>query len=313
MVSEQESVVFALRRAVIGARDYVIISEDDVSALDAAIRGGREAVSFEDKYALLIDNYLELELSMLSHAATYMARPMLGDAEFAEVRRGINHRIVNFLTTSKLYIDQNRKHFPTLVGCTEKDVADLFAAEKAQSLSYRIVSALRNYVQHYDLPVHGVSLSSAWLGEGEDHRLRHGISATLRLQDLERDPQVPKTLLNELRGAGVEEIDLTRHIREFCSCIGRVHQSLRAKLEPHVTEWKAVVEAAMKKFHAVQADQISLGLAAVKQLSESRYEPLFNVHTVSFDRLAELQRLNYCNTNLERQYVSSELLKKKGA
>jgi hypothetical protein len=82
----------------------------------------------------------------------------------------INKRIVNLMTSCRLYNDQTSHHFNELFG--DKSI-EAVALKKEKSrhfdanIEYRTMEALRNYVQHRGYPVSDYSLASKWLKKTE--------------------------------------------------------------------------------------------------------------------------------------------------
>ena len=64
------------------------------------------ALSIEEKYELLLSNYLDLEKEYLNITSNYMVRDLKGYEDFFDIRLLFNRKIVNLLTSAKLYIDQ---------------------------------------------------------------------------------------------------------------------------------------------------------------------------------------------------------------
>lgn len=68
------------------------------------------AMAVEEKYELLISNYIELEKEVLKATADNMVYQDRGYSDFFDVRLLFNQRLVNLLTSSRLYIDQIQQH-----------------------------------------------------------------------------------------------------------------------------------------------------------------------------------------------------------
>lgn len=111
-------------------------------------------MAIEEKYELIISNYLELEKDSLSISSSNMLRRSYNYSDFFDVRSTFNRRIVNLLTSTKLYLDQIYQH----VKVCNLDLANIIKQKTNKEydsvFEYRFMEALRNHVQHHGLAVH---------------------------------------------------------------------------------------------------------------------------------------------------------------
>lgn len=123
------------------------------------------AMAVEEKYELLVSNYIELEKELLKVAADDMIYRDRDYSVFFDIRLLFNQRLVNLLTSSRLYIDQIQQHIKT---CLPNDleasinVKGFFSKEYDAHFEYQFMEALRNFVQHRGLAVHSTNHSSRW-------------------------------------------------------------------------------------------------------------------------------------------------------
>ena len=68
------------------------------------------ALAIEEKYELLLSNYLDLERECLNITSNNMVRQTKRYEDFFDTRLLFNRKIVNLLTSTKLYIDQIQQH-----------------------------------------------------------------------------------------------------------------------------------------------------------------------------------------------------------
>jgi hypothetical protein len=64
------------------------------------------AFSFEENYDLLVGNYIELENAALTLTAESIARQRHEYQDMFELRAELNRRVVNFLSSARLFVDQ---------------------------------------------------------------------------------------------------------------------------------------------------------------------------------------------------------------
>jgi hypothetical protein len=281
------------------------ISADESTLINEAITGLRTILAFEDKFFVVMENFLELELCTAGIAATRMLRPLVKDEEFGDDIREANRRMINLLTSFRLYRDQTVQHLASLVPGT--DLRTLFKGEETKSFAFRVVEALRNHVQHRDLPVYTMTVGSGWASEPPAPKLRHHTRLAMRLSQLEEDDRFPSAVLSELQ-ALPELPDLALLLREYASIIARIHRDLRAEFSQRQSEWiSALEEAAAGWGKSSRHDDVDLGLV-VAEVREGKSFILFEIYQKLSARVLDLQRRNYCMTALDRAFFTSEIV-----
>ena len=280
--------MFALRRMVIGAPPVLEISEGEYTALSAAQKGLVEALFVEQKLALLVANYEELESDILRLALhTSLYNRMAWADEVEELTR-LNRRMSNFLSSARLYIDQVQHHFSILFGKGSAEAERLMACASVQydtRLGYRVMEALRNYSQHRGWPVHSVNRLISRIEESDKTRehLRHTASLHLNVERLRNDGGFKAAVLDELEAAKPTP-DLKLLARSYLDGLGTVHMLAREILAELLDEWEQAVEDAVARYTAATGGEASL-VAAV-ELDGARVV----AHTDLFPELAEHRR-----------------------
>ena len=205
-----DAVRYVLRKAVLGKVPEIEITEENFLALQGAREVLTNALAIEENYEILICNYLELEKQILNDTANYMVRDHVEYSDVFDVRLALNVRLVNFLTSARLYIDQLSRH---VRGClpelTDEIVKAGFSKEYDENPEYRFMEALRNHVQHRGLPIHWISHGARWTEIGENGLLEYSMELSSQRSFLEEDKKFNKTVLQELD----DEIDLKMNAR----------------------------------------------------------------------------------------------------
>ena len=148
---------YILCKNVLGNVPEIEISESEYCAFQKARNILSNALEIEEKYEIVISNYLDFEQEILIATTKYMIREHLDYSDFFKVRLGFNIKLVNLLTAIRLYVDQLNQNVTECLSGNKKnkdDVKKLFSKEYDENLYYRFMEALRNYVQHRGIPVH---------------------------------------------------------------------------------------------------------------------------------------------------------------
>jgi len=206
------------------------------------------ALDFEEKLALLLENYFDFEVETLrlaqakviwhSHSHTSAMADMLL----------LERRIVNLLTSCRLYLDQTDHNVSTLFGNSSDELSEVRRFKNGlydDNWGYRLMESARNYVQHVGFLVHSISHKGALRkdrgGRGEQIAVPYARASALKTK-------ANKIVQAELEKNGVEEIDLRGPIREYVSCLTELHEELKRIIHPLVGPARATYDKAWDEF-----------------------------------------------------------------
>ncbi len=273
-----------------------------------AMNSIHDVISFEDKFAMLIENYVEYELSLLKICLLSEVRQRDVYDDFLGQRREINRTLSNLLGSCRQYLDQNSKHIEPHLNKADASFITLKRQQYDAHLSYRLMEGLRNYVQHRDLAAHRLSIGTRWV---EDSGLRKStVSVTLNLETLRSDRAMKTAVLDELEGLQFAP-DVTLMMREYVASLSIIHSEVRKALIPQLETWTLIVQAAISDYRKISDSKSMLGLSVVKKKADGIIEKVIDVFHDPIDRLQRLQLFNYCPTRLASAYVSSEYVPQK--
>lgn len=188
-------------------------------------------LGFEERFNILIENYGEFERELLNITLDNALSTGVSWGKFTDSLHTLNRRLINLLTTCKLYLDQLH-HTLSGLDMPDQDLAgavrEKCSHEYDSRIGYRVMEALRNHVQHRGLPIHRISHSDKW----RDDRIARKHTATVfilpsRLAD---DPKFKKSVLRELQQMS-DVVDLKPLVREYLTGIIAIHQFVRDQLK----------------------------------------------------------------------------------
>ena len=151
---------YVLCRMVIGPQPDVRISEQLDNEVKQANARLPEIVAVEEKYDALMENFVEMESTLLTLGERHLAFEDLELKDLLVPRNLISRRIGNMLSSARLYRDSLAQHAGRILGQSDPGVADLRSRLQpgaAASMPFRIGEALRNYAQHQELPIGGIT------------------------------------------------------------------------------------------------------------------------------------------------------------
>lgn len=302
---------YGLSRYVLGSAAFVDISEEEYQQIKLAQANLFEMLFIETKFDVVIENYLELEMSFLEIAAGHMVLQNLNYYRFQNERNSVNRRLVNLLSACRSYLDQTMHHLHNMFSKESeivKEIEEYKNQRYDQCLGYRVMEALRNYVQHRGFPIHKVIFNRKLVELKSGNRMLFALTPCIRPDKLEEDEQFKKSVLKELKASG-DEIDIKPLIRDYIASLGGVHEKIRNLLKADVHGWTQTILTAMSRFQERYPKEPSIeGLEAVVRNDDGTYSqrvPLFE------DFIEYRQQLENKNSNLAtlgKRYVSSEVI-----
>ena len=167
---------YGLTIAAFGNWPFIEIPLDEFHQIKTARSNLLMMLDIEEKFELLVENHAEYESTILGIVQRRMVR---GDGTWATAMDDvllINRRLANVLTAGRLYEDHAKHAISTLYG-SDSDacvrVRTALALQYDQALGFRVMEALRNYVQHQALPVAAIRYESERVGRDDRHLILH--------------------------------------------------------------------------------------------------------------------------------------------
>ncbi|SRR6266540_1028249 len=237
--------------------DTLTLNPAEYTELVAAKAGIITMVGIEEKFDLLIENYVDYERELLELALRQSLHRDLTWQTFNLDRLAVTRRTANLLSASRSYVDQLKHDLNEALGSTH-DVARaacrLLSERYESSLSHRAMEALRNLAQHRSLPVHALGYPSTRVeGEGRS-TVRFKAEPRVSVAKL-REETLKTSVASELEALGQPTLHLTKLVREYVENLAFVHEEVRKLLAPTVEGW----ENALRDAHRRCAEQFGGG------------------------------------------------------
>lgn len=258
---------YCIEKRVLARVPTIEIDQARFAELVRARQGVSETLGIEEKYDLLVENYLEFTGSLLAMANTLNVRPWTTWSDSRGQLGTIHRHLLNLLSAERLYLDQVAHHLSSLFG-KDSEAFVAFDTERrslhGEHLGYRVIEALRNHIQHRGLPV-GAS-HHHWRAEMLDGSIekRTAVRPFLMLQPLEDDEKFPRRLLRELAELNEEKVELNPLVREWMKAMARLQEHLRGAVDDSFQAWQEAIETAVRDYQALHGDDI-IGLSAVEK------------------------------------------------
>ena len=217
------------------------ISNKDFDLLRTARTHLFKALSIEEKLNLVLENYAEFEQELFNCSVNNMLFQSGDWSSSIDEIHTVNRRIINLLTTGRLYVDQVFHNICSIYGADseqEKVVKKQTSQEYDSNLpGYRVMEAMRNYVQHRELPIRGLSKNMRRIENGSEVFMKNTIKLSIDINTLSEDKKFKKKVLTELQSLG-ESVEFTPLVRQYLGSIGNIHLKIRELLSSDVLVWE---------------------------------------------------------------------------
>lgn len=158
---------YILEQRIIGPRLQMGITEDRYNELAHAREVLSDALAFEQRYELLLGNFLAMEFTFTELSLRAKLEHQFRYPEMAEILRQADRQVVNVLTAMRGYADQVRQDFKCLKLETPFSLVAKGELAKVfdRSPDYRFMCELRNHVQHKGTAIHGLEEANGAVGD----------------------------------------------------------------------------------------------------------------------------------------------------
>jgi hypothetical protein len=248
---------YILEQRIIGPRLQVSISEERYQELKHARTVLSEALAFEQRYELLLGNFISMELALTEICLRATVEPQYGYADLAQNLETTNRHVVNLLSAMRGYADQVLQDFkclelePSFGEAAKVELGKVFD----RSSDYRFMCALRNHVQHKATAIHG--FEGAKGRSGDANSWAEAVKLYANKTTLSANKDFKTRILDEQP----EKIDVRRRARRSVQEVGVAHLALRKVSEEHVARARSAVETAIRDYKEAGAESV-IGLGA---------------------------------------------------
>lgn len=298
---------YELTRLVTGTEGVVPISKEQYEEIASAKEKLLTMLFIEQKFDLVVEDFLELETELLSSSARFL---MYGGTNFHWLQSEkslINRRLVNLLSVCRAYIDYAQPNGSKLLVEESQQALefdDTFSKHYDSNFGYRVMEAMRNYVQHRGFPIHAIEYSADRSKQSSRNGSRYQVAIYTKTIYL-KDDRFKAKVLKELDALG-GRVDVKPLVRDYVECLAQIHERLRAMLTDSLPTWEVQYMKAIEQFKTSFPQAPLNGLVAVEIDGPNRRNEI-NLSSEFLEHRKLLEAKNQGFVNLGRRYVSGEV------
>ncbi len=302
---------YALTGRFRGSQDYYAeITEEQFHQIKIARANLFRILSIEDKFNLVLENYAEFEQELLNSSVNEMLFQDNDWLSRMDKFHLINRRLINLLTTFRLYTDQIFHDIHSIYG---KNSQQKETIEKQTNLEYdsetkpgyRVMAAIRNYVQHRELAIHSVGHPAYDVNLDERFQVtskKYTIQVNINIKSLEENG-FKKKIVDELKKYG-DSVNIIPLIRQCLDSIGEIRSKVRDLIKFDVSDWDETIQENIKQYSDFTGFSDGLSLVKLDNLDTMLESYLIFGHFIK--RRQFLENKNKYITNYSNRFISSE-------
>jgi len=283
------------------------ISKELYNEILSSLSSLQELKRIEEKFDLVIENYIETEDSFSELTLRSMLHSNTAIDNINQSRSVLNRRLMNYLSSVKSYIDQTKKNFLKLASGDREKLAllnSVFEQQAEENFEYKIMELIRNFSQHNDFPVQNISLSWRMRKEKDKERQQTEIKISLPVSVLDEDTRIDKKLIKELNSKG-DSIDLREYSRGYLAGIWNVHKWIRAYFSEDSVKWHRCLESCNKLFSLEYPDFFPERISVCKGSDLEKECEKVSLYKDSFDYMRFLIKKNNYLDNFRARIFTS--------
>jgi hypothetical protein len=200
----------------------------------------------QETFRAVLENYGELEVALLTIAQEATMFGHIGHSRAMHHRILLDRRFANLLSSCRLYLHYARSSFLFVRDPQGQGrVKAAMSREYECRVGYRVMEALRNYVQHRGFPLSGLTYFDSPLGPVEDMISETYVKPTLAIDRIRADKGVKSEVMTELEK---EDGDLRRWTRDYVEGLRQIHLKLIPEIDADIEGTVAAYLAICRRF-----------------------------------------------------------------
>lgn len=295
--------------AILGDFPFLEITQPEFERISSAKSHLLHALHIEDKFDIVLQNYADFEVELLTRAINETIFQTLDWSEAMGKLHDVGRRMINLLTTCRLYLDQIEHNFSEMFGKQSQQFVALGVAKSKEYddyLGYRFMEALRNYVQHRGFPIHGETVNSERIEESAFSRIRTVVIPRISVSTLEKDG-FKRAVLNELKSSG-ETCDIRPMTRQYVASIARINEFVRTQLAASIKAAETLLAHSTESYKALGCQSL-VGLSAVALDDSGSYVETVELFDDFIKRRQMLMQKNRYAQYCDGAFVSNGIYK----
>ncbi len=299
-----------ITKAYVGSSDSYEISDQFCDKINNARDFLVNILMIEEKFDIVLENYNEYEVELLSIASSYNVFPNNVQSSLQNARILLNRRIINLLATGSMYSNQLFGYVKRYFGKDSLINHDLLHHHNSiinNNQGYKFGIFLRNYTLHFDAPVDSISYSLKNTSTSDEPMIGCIVKPKIKKDKLIKDRKFKTSLVSDEKIFGLEKdhIDLRLPIRYYMEGLNSLHSYFRLITKTTVDKsdsaFNEIFEIVKENFENNSLD----GIVVLREDENQSYSEICWIVPEVIERRKKLESKNLANNGIQRTYASN--------
>lgn len=283
----------------------VFVSAEEFTSLKEAVEILHDLLKLTENYSVLVESYRKVELAKFEAELDHVLYSSPDYLDFFNADVALSSPISGYLSCSRYFLDSTNKIYKRLFTADDFEEYKQFVSKIYDSnVEYRFTEALRNYVQHSQLPIDTTKFNNFREPEIgiQESELVTCVSIYARKSKLNQDKDFKRKTLENLP----EEIDIIESIRVHMECLWQIYNHISKKLNHLSERYRPILDMFISKFKNETGTSYS-SFYACEQNTDGEEILRFTVTTAWDDaRQQALSKLGNL-INLRKRYITGKI------
>ncbi|POG04551.1 hypothetical protein BGP82_25255 [Pseudomonas putida] len=306
----KSSVAYYIKQAFIGQVNELDLSESTYQDIIQSKGILSAALSIEEKYDLVLGNFLDLERELLLLTMDGLTNSSFSYDRAYKVISMLNRRVANFIYFGKNYTELIASMASKCVPAQDKEriqekIKLLTNQLYDASIEYQFAEALRGHITHSADAVHTVSSPSNWtMNEARKaDQLVFNLEIFSLKDRLLENSSFKRAVLNKFG----DKIDLKKVARKYMGSISELQTEVRKAIKDSVAQARRSIEFQTERYGEVNHGE-TFGLAVYSRVGCNEDSKPLSISLDWDDVRLELEQRNESISNMDRRYISSAII-----
>lgn len=266
--------------------------------------------ALEEKFDIVLENYYEFELTLLTTAIRGNIFRDHWKENFNFDRSTIDRRITNLLATQRMYLDHAQQSMRKSFGRSSEEAVNLetvIAKISNENLGFRLCEFLRNHILHFATPTHSIVYSHLHDKETKIPNIGTITIPYLNFSRLCEDKALQQPLKDQLQDLLDEKnsFDVRPLIRESIDGLGKINEYIRSSIQENIKDWEETYESVFSIINDEFTDKSLIGIA-VGRLEGNDLTHDHYIGREIIDHRRKLIRKNISQNNMHLTFASNQ-------
>jgi hypothetical protein len=261
-----------------------------------------EILAIEEKFDFIVGNYYDLEKAILDETLKDYIYNTNGILPIYQTGREISRRILNYLSSAKLFLDQVGTNLSKIGGYNLSELKDIVKKTRQTNMNFIILETLRNHMQHYGIPLTSGRGNSRITGKKKNIFIHYN-QLSINIDEFFKDTKVRKDLSNIIDRE--KKLDLNQVLRTYFEDLSLLTITIREKIDDIYKMAVETIDGNIAKYAEVYPFIKDQWQKVIGIIEENKMGIQFEFSRNAIELIEDLRSKNCNHTNIKNRFVTN--------